>query len=754
MSERTEERGVAAGGGACTRETLHAGAHAGSGGMPWRPTVKKAATVLTVGLVSGAIVLIGEIALAMLVFSEDLAPYLSRGIGLVLFGILAGCLVIALCSGFRGAVSGPAVPTMLMLGVIGGSLTAAGDQLFPTMVVIIVLCSLATAAGALLIARFGLGSLVGFIPYPVSSGFVAGAGGVACWVALSLMGIRPEAEALAMVLEPLVAANWCIGISYGLGLYFASQRWNSSLLMPVTFIVAAGLCHLGLALSGTSQAEAEAAGILFAGLLDTNLWPPVSLEDVARVDWIAVAAQIPNIVTLVLVTLLCVVMYVGGLEVASDRELDWNREFRAIGLAGALAGLAGGPPSCPIVPTSLRSVMFRADVRATGVIAALVVGSPLLFGDAVFKLVPVPLMGGVLLFTGITLVDQWLLKVRKRVPRVDYAVILAVFATIMVVGFFEGVALGLVIVATVYAVRMGRAGVIASTFTARDVHSNRIRTVPDRVILRAEGSRVQGYRLEGYLFFGSGQALADRLKALLDDEPGLLCVLLDFTAVRGVDFSSVNVMCRFILAARGTGTEVVMAAPPDGLVDELRRNLPAPVYANLVFAADCDQGLEHCEERVLEAFGLDADTVARSALLAAASAELEQHLDRQVRFEDLLDRLEGWLERRQYAAGATVLGFGEPINVLQFVIGGSASVRDKAGVRARIVGPGDAVVSQLPSSAGTASAAVVAEAACTTAALSAPALQLLEESDGHLALQLYRYLLDAESRQSATESGP
>ena len=90
---------------------------------------------------------------------------------------------------------------------------------------------------------------------------------------------------------------------------------------------------------------------------------------------------------------------------------------------------------------------------------------------------------------------------------------------------------------------------------------------------------------------------------------------------------------------------------------------------------------------------------------------------------------------------------------MQLVTGGSASVQDEAGARVRMVGPGDAVAAQLPSGAAAASAAVVAESACTAAALSAPALQLLEERDRHLALRLYRYLLDPVSRRSAMESG-
>ncbi|MDE0348659.1 MAG: hypothetical protein OXM56_02980, partial [Gammaproteobacteria bacterium] len=98
-------------------------------------------------------------------------------------------------------------------------------------------------------------------------------------------------------------------------------------------------------------------------------------------------------------------------------------------------------------------------------------------------------------------------------------------------------------------------------------------------------------------------------------------------------------------------------------------------------------------------------------------------------------------------AGELLLAAGEPVDLLQLVTGGSAAVRDEAGARVRMVGPGEPVAGQLPSSA-VASASVVAETACTTAALSASALGLLEESDRDLAVQVYRYLLDPASKRS------
>ena len=716
-----------------------------SNGLRLGARARTATTVLAVGLVSGVGLLIGELALATLVFSGDLAPYLSQGIGLVLIGILVGCIIIALYSGFLGAVSAPAVPTMLMLGVIGGSLTATGEQLFPTMVAVIILCSLTTAACALLIARLRLAHLVRFVPYPVSSGFVAGTGGIACVLALSLMGIRPETEALSKLFEPLVVANWGIGIIYGLGLYLATQRWNNFMLMPVSFITLAAACHLGLAALGVTGAEAEASGFLFASLSDASPWPPVTLDDAAKVDWVAVAKQIPNILTLVLVTLLCVVMYVGGLEVASNRELDWNREFGAVGLAGAAASLGGGPPSCPVVPTSLRSIMLGADQRSTGVVAALVMGSPLLFGDTVLKLVPVPLMGGALLFTGIALLDQWLLKVRKRLPRTDYAIILTVFATIMAFGFFEGVALGVIITIVVLVLRMGREGVVESTFTAREAHSNRSRPLPERAILRTEGFLIQGYRLRGHLFFGGGYPLADRLKASLKDDPKPLCILLDFTAVSGFDFSTVNAICRFMLAARAAGTKVVLGGAPERLGAELRRNLPPPVFESLEFASDGERALAYCEDQVIEAYRAD-DTAARSksSLLEAVGQQLEQHLHHQIKFEDLIDRLGGWFETREYDAGETILAIGQPAEHLQLIVRGQASIHDAQGVRHRQIGPGESVAPQLPFNSPASASAVVADVPCVCAELTTTGLRFLEESDRRLALDLYRHLLSSE----------
>ena len=711
-----------------------------AGGVTSSDRAKKALTVLTVGLVSGVGVVIGEIALATLVFSGDLAPYLSQGIGLVLFGIFAGCVVIALGSGFLGAVSAPAVPTMLMLGVIGGSLTATGDELFPTMVAIVVLCSMATAVCALLIARFRLANLVRFIPYPVSSGFVAGTGGVACWLALSLMGVRAEADALAKLFDPLVAANWGIGIAYGFGLYFATQRWTNFMLMPVSLLLSSRPSPCW----ASPMAKPKRRGSCFRGCRIRISGPRFHRTMRPESTGAPSPCRFPNILTLVLVTLLCVVMYVGGLEVASNRELDWNREFGAIGFAGALAGLGGGPPSCPVVPTSLRSLMFGVDLRATGIVAALVMGSPLLFGDALLKLVPMPLMGGVLLFTGIALLDMWLLKVRKRVPRTDYAIILAVFATILAFGFFEGGGAWHGHYSHRLRVPNGpRWGTRIHIYGARSAQQQGSPCAGPGHPARG-GAQGQGLPAAGLPVLRRRLPAGRQAEGIARRRPP--AAVHSAGLHRGDRPGLFDGQCHvpFHPGGTGAGTEVVLGGAPDTLAGELRRNLPPPVYGKLVFAADADSALQHCEDKLLADWQPDGNArVSRSSLLEAVGDEMQRNLDRGALFEDLIEDLGDWLEPRDYGPGESLLAAGEASDVLQFIVDGRISILDAAGVRIREIGPGMPVNPHAAFDATASAITAVAESPCRTATLDSLALRLLEESDRALALRLYRFLLSA-----------
>ena len=78
-----------------------------------------------------------------------------------------------------------------------------------------------------------------------------------------------------------------------------------------------------------------------------------------------------------------------------------------------------------------------------GVFTTLWMFATLLFGGAALGLMPTAIVGGMLLYIGIDLVSTWLIEVHKKLPSTDYAVVCLIALTIVLFGFVEGVAVGM-----------------------------------------------------------------------------------------------------------------------------------------------------------------------------------------------------------------------------------------------------------------------------------------------------------------------
>ena len=704
----------------------------------------KAVPALSAGFTSGLALLVAEVAFGSFIFSGALAPYSSQGIGMILFGNLAACLIVALTGGFRGAVAGLTPTLVIVMASIASTTEGDGKSLFVTVACALMISSLATGICCLLIGRFRLANLVRFIPYPVAAGFVAGIGGAVCLAAMSLMGADPEWRAASALFEPAVLWTWLPGASYGIALYVAMKRWGKALIMPASVVVAVGAYHLALGALGISGDEARTAGLLLSSTAGGSLWPALVPADLAQVEWAALVSQIPNILTLMLIAFICVVMNVAGLELAANEDLDWNREFSSSGLASVVASFGGGTVATLIVPTSLRSKMLGATTRLTGVVAASVIVIALILGDGMLALVPAALIGGILIFAGLGMLEEGLTKNRKRLPLADLAIVLMIFAVIVTFGLIEGVAAGMLATLVFFTMRLSGVNLVEAESTVCERRSNKARNIPERAILLEEGGRAQVFQLRGYIFFGSADPLIDRLRETVEGPSRPDCLMLDFTSVSGFDFSAVNALARFLRSANEGGTKVVLSAVADQLRSSLSRNLPDSAFAELILEPDMDRALERCEDIVISKWRADATAAddRRMTLLEHVGHDLERHLERQIEFEDLMNELRDWLTPCEYAANEALLDANVSQFRLQFLISGRASAQDGVGLRLHQFGTGDAI--GLANAFGAQPASVVADEACRTMVLTSTARRWLETNEERLAFKLYRYLLDEQ----------
>ena len=99
-------------------------------------------TALSTGLITAVIVLVGEAAIASIVFSNPLSPLIPRGTGAILFGTLVMCFLTALACTYKATISVPHFAPAAVLLTIGAAVaavmvSASGEAVFATMIVIV-----------------------------------------------------------------------------------------------------------------------------------------------------------------------------------------------------------------------------------------------------------------------------------------------------------------------------------------------------------------------------------------------------------------------------------------------------------------------------------------------------------------------------------------------------------------------------------------------------------------------------------------
>ena len=695
---------------------------------------KKLIPALSAGLSAGLNLLVAQIAFGSFIFSGSLASYSSQGIGLILFGNFATCLIIALLSGYRGAISGLPPTLVILITSLGATTIHNGEAHFVTMVCALVLSSIGTGIFYLLIGHFRIANFVRFIPYPVAGGFVAGIGGAVIMAALSLTGAK-----FPKLLDPLVLLGWCPGLLFGIALYLSMKRWSNVLILPASVSLAMIAYHLLLSVLNISGEEARAAGLLLTSTTDGSLWPVLGLWDVLNIEWGVLLMQIPIMLTLILVAFIGMILNLASLEMATNEELNWDREFMASGLGTLISGLGGGGPGFLLVSTSLRSKLMGANTRLTGVIAALVIGSTLFAGDGMLELVPVPIVGGVLFFAGFGMLDESLLRSWKRLPWSEYSIILLSFVAITTLGIFEGVAVGMIATLVFFILRLSRIELIESRFTAQERQSSKARNVPDRAILQEEGERVRGYQLQGYIFFGSAYPLAEHLRESLKNNPSPTCLILDFSNVSGFDFSAINVLSRIVQSADKAKVQVILSTPSEYLQSGLKRNLSHSDFGSLLIEPNLDCALERSEDIVIALWRLKTDTQGNSLIMHTAADDLIRQFEHQNQFENLIEDLQDWVFPRDYSKGDVIVGPGISRSGLQFLVSGRASVYNSSGSRIHQHASGSVI---WPDGAHKGiKVTVVADETCQVMVLEPVARYRLECNEEQIALKLYRYLL-------------
>jgi ABC-type transporter Mla MlaB component len=213
---------------------------------------------------------------------------------------------------------------------------------------------------------------------------------------------------------------------------------------------------------------------------------------------------------------------------------------------------------------------------------------------------------------------------------------------------------------------------------AVDQPSRRVYAPAQAALLAVRRDRIAIVELEGALFFGSVERLADRVDAV---PPDVRTLVLDLRRVSTIDESGAVLLEQLNQRLKDRGLRLMLAGVPEGghHAESLRRFAAFPADAQADWYPDADRAIEAGELALLAEAG--APAIDQPLPLEASS--LAQSLA-----PPQLQRLVQVLEARTLAAGEVLFREGDPGDRLYVLTRGSVSIVGADGHRYVSYSPG------------------------------------------------------------------
>jgi len=729
---------------------------------PLMPRLLRFAPDVTAGSVSALVTLSYSVSYAVLIFSgPTLEPFLARGFRSALVAAALVALVVAMKSSFPFAIAGPDSNASAILAVMAAGLTHAliearvpGEQVANAVVLMLGLSAIAAGIIVSLLGLLRWGQLVRLIPYPVCGGFLAGSGFLLLAGACKVLTGQSLGWSTLSALAGQPPLAWGTALAVAITLLVLTRTVRHFLLLPGVFVGAMVFFYLGLWLTGITVDTARAQGLLMTPIeTGSGAWWP-SLD----VPWPALFAEWRNFLAMLVVVIVTILLNAAGLELATQREVDLDRELQANGLASLVSGLGGGMVGYLSVSRSLLNVRAGAVSRAAGVwTAILCAATALLFTPLLFYF-PRPVLAGLLIFLGLALLREWVWDTFFRLPIREHALIVAILVLIAVEGIITGVAFGLLVASLFFAYSYSRANYVRHDLSVATHRSNKERTLEATAMLQEQGGIGRALCLQGYLFFALASSLVETCRNLIVRD-GVRYLVLDFRMVQGMDasaalgLSKLHQLCvryRVVLIVSGL-------RPEQQAVLQQMRFLP---QREIRVVSDLDRGMEWIENRLLaEAVGAGSSAPAELAGSedheAAPSVDFREVLAAHFSPEALKVLL-GLCEVLDLPQETVLIKRGEAGDALYFVERGEVSVmvplENGQRKRLRTLGPGSLVGEMALYSGQPRSADVVADTPCRAYRLSAERFARLEREDPSVVIQFHSFVVKLLAKRLSAAS--
>lgn len=699
--------------------------------------------ILVAGCLCGFMVVIFIVSYATLIFSGPLSDFLLPGIGTLLTGALLVTCLVALTSAYPGMVAMPqdkpaAIFALMAAGVAGVMVgQTTGDQLFSTVIVTMGCTTVLTGGISVVLGVFKLGNLIRYIPYPVIGGFFAGSGWLLVDGAFGVTtGFTLHPDRLAALLDMDMLVRWGPAFGFAALLIGVIRFTGNMMLLPILLVAGFVTFYAIVFLGGYALDTAAQAGFLLGPFPEGNLLHLPDFGMLARADWSVVLSQLSSMGTLAAVSIISILLFTSGVELAVEKDLDINYELKWTGWANVAAGATGGLAGFNSVMFTVLGHRLGANSRLIGLITAGFFVLTMVLGTTMLSYFPTQLLAGILFFVGFDFLLEWLYDARHRLTKTDYGVVVLILVVIATVGFLPGIGVGILAGVVMFIVNYSRIGAAKHVLTGDMMRSNVERAESQLQILREQGKQIYILRLHGFIFFGTANRLLTQIQARSDNASApLRFVLMDFRDVFGLDSSAVLTFSKMRQQLVSQDVMLIFASLGQDVKARFAEcGFDLTPGTHFQVFDDADRGLEWCEDQVLNAYShVEAETL---------NTMLERHLPEHISPDMILD----YMAHVEMDAGTHLISQGDSADDLFFVEKGQVTVQldldDKTSLRLKTMGVGT-IVGEIGMYLGEQrTASVIAVTPTSVYKLTSEALRNMERQAPEAAAAFHRFIVN------------
>lgn len=440
-----------------------------------------------------------------------------------LYGAFALGLFAALLGGTPTQVSGPTGPMTVIFATAIVAFPGNTSAIFAVVFI----------AGAVQII-FGclkVGSVVRYIPYPVISGFMSGIGVIIILLQLHpLLGAPSVSAPLESIMKlPAVLAQTDL-YSLGLGcitmiiVFFTPPKVTRTVPSPLLALV------VGSLLVALFDIPVAKIGEIPAGLPSLIL-PLFSIELLPQVITMALALAVLGSIDSLLTSVVA--------DSITKTKHNSNKELVGQGLGNIAASLIGGLPGAGATMRTVVNIKAGGTTRVSGIIHALLLVAILLGLGPYAALIPLPVLAGILMKVGFDILDYRLLKIVRRIPRQDFAVMLAVFLITVFVDLIVAVGVGITLSSLMLTYRISKQsqinvqGVVSHQPWQNDL---------ERSLEEETKHGIRAVSINGPFFFGTTGKMQEHISKLI----GTKVVIINCLDVPFIDLSGYFALAEMI----------------------------------------------------------------------------------------------------------------------------------------------------------------------------------------------------------------